>query len=202
MSHEWIVNALEHLGNLGFIGIALALMIEIIPSEIVLAYGGFLIANGEISFISATIAGILGGTMAQVFLYWLGYYGGRPFFEKFGKFLLIKKKHLDASEKWFRNYGTIVIFTARFIPIVRHAISIPAGIAKMKFSQFVLYTTTAMLPWTLLFLLLGIQLNNHWELISSVAGKYIRPIIVIAILSLSIYFIVHYVKNKKNNCRT
>lgn len=196
MSHDWVVNALEQLGNLGSIGIALALMIEVIPSEIVLAYAGFLIAKGELSFISATLAGIFGGTMAQVFLYWLGYYGGRPFFEKFGKFLLIKKKHLNASEKWFEKYGTIVIFTARFIPIVRHAISIPAGIAKMKFSQFILYTTTAMLPWTLLFLLLGIQLNNHWELISNVAGKYIRPIIVIAILTLLLYFIVHYVKKQ------
>ncbi|MGV3464416.1 MAG: DedA family protein [Heyndrickxia sp.] len=202
MSHEWIVNALEQLGNLGFIGIALALMIEVIPSEIVLAYGGFLIANGELSFISATLAGIVGGTMAQVFLYWLGYYGGRPFFEKFGKFLLIKKKHLDASEQWFHKYGTIVIFTARFIPIVRHAISIPAGIAKMKFSQFILYTTTAMLPWTILFLLLGIQLNNHWELISDVAGKYIRPIIIFAIITLILYFFIHYVKSKKNNCRS
>jgi len=197
MNHEWIVNALEQLGNLGFFGIALALMIEVIPSELVLAYGGFLIAKGELSFISATIAGIVGGTIAQVFLYWLGYYGGRPFFEKYGKFLLIKKKHLDASERWFQKYGTIVIFTARFIPIVRHTISIPAGIAKMKFSQFILYTTTAMLPWTILFLLLGIQLNNHWEQISDVAGDYIKPIIIIAIIILSLYFLIHYAKSKK-----
>jgi len=201
MSHDWIVNAMEQLGSLGFIGIALALMIEVIPSEIVLAYGGFLIAKGELSFISATIAGIVGGTMAQVFLYWLGYYGGRPFFVKFGKFLFIKKKQLDASERWFQKYGTIVIFTARFIPIVRHAISIPAGIAKMKFSQFILYTTTAMLPWTILFLLLGIQLNNHWELISNVADEYIRPIIIFASIALILYFFVHYVKSKRNNCR-
>jgi membrane protein DedA with SNARE-associated domain len=202
MSHEWIVNTLEQLGTYGFIGIALALMIEVIPSEIVLAYGGYLIANGQISFFSAMIAGIIGGTIAQIFLYWLGAYGGRPFFEKFGKFLFIKRKHLDASEKWFKKYGTIVIFAARFIPIVRHAISIPAGIAKMKFSQFVLYTIAAMLPWTLLFLLLGIQLNNHWNLIRDVAGVYIKPIIIIAIISLVLFFYLQYWRNKKNNCRS
>ncbi|MBS4173176.1 DedA family protein [Bacillus sp. FJAT-49736] len=198
MSHEWIISFMEKLGDYGFLGVTLALMIEIIPSEIVLAYGGYLIANDKLSFLSALIAGILGGTMAQVFLYWLGYYGGRPFFERFGKFLFIKNKHLDASERWFQQYGTIVIFTARFIPIVRHAISIPAGIARMRFSQFILYTTCAMLPWTILFLLLGIQLNNHWDSISDIAGKYIQPIIIIAILSLIFYFYVQYRRRTKN----
>ncbi|MFC3782797.1 DedA family protein [Bacillus chungangensis] len=183
---------MEKLGDYGFFGITFGLMIEIIPSEIVLGYGGYLIANGQITFISALIAGILGGTMAQLFLYWLGAYGGRPFFERYGKFFLIRTKHLDAAERWFEQYGTIVIFTARFIPIVRHAISIPAGIAKMSFKQFTLYTAAAMLPWTILFLLIGMQLGQHWQQIGETAVNYLKPIIILALGSLLLYFCYHF----------
>lgn len=196
MTADWITNALEVLGQYGFFGIALALMIEIIPSEIVLGYGGFLISSGKLSFIAALLAGVLGGTAAQLFLYWLGVYGGRPFFEKYGKWLFIKRSHLDASEAWFEQYGTIVIFTARFIPIVRHAISIPAGIARMSFYQFLTYTIAAMVPWTILFLLIGIQLNQHWNTISTVASSYIKPIVIIAVVSLLLYFCYQYVLKK------
>ncbi|MGE8204220.1 DedA family protein [Heyndrickxia sp. NPDC080065] len=199
MASDWITNILEILGQYGFLGIALALMIEIIPSEIVLGYGGYLISSGKISFISALLAGITGGTIAQLFLYWLGKYGGRPFFDKYGKFLFIKQKHLDAAEGWFNQYGTIVIFTARFIPIVRHAISIPAGIARMSFYHFLIYTLAAMLPWTILFLLIGMQLNQHWNTISGVANAYIKPIVIIAIGSLIIYFCFHYIHKKRRN---
>ena len=80
MSSGWVVELLEFLGQYGFAGIAIGLMIEVIPSEIVLGYGGYLISAGKISFLMAFIAGIIGGTMAQLFLYWLGIYGGRPFF--------------------------------------------------------------------------------------------------------------------------
>lgn len=192
LNTEWIILLMEKLGDYGFLGITFGLMIEIIPSEIVLGYGGYLIANGQITFISALIAGILGGTMAQLFLYWLGAYGGRPFFERYGKFFLIRTKHLDAAERWFKQYGTIVIFTARFIPIVRHAISIPAGIAKMSFKQFTLYTAAAMLPWTILFLLIGMQLGQHWQQIGETAVNYLKPIIILALGSLLLYFCYHF----------
>lgn len=197
MAADWITTMLEMLGQYGFFGITIALMIEVIPSEIVLGYGGYLISSGNLSFFSALLAGILGGTIAQLFLYWLGVYGGRPFFEKYGKFMLIKSSHLNAAESWFNKYGTIVIFTARFIPIVRHAISIPAGIARMPFHQFLIYTIAAMLPWTILFLLIGMQLNQHWNSISVVASTYLKPIILIAILSLLFYFSYHYFIKKK-----
>ena len=190
MVQEWVINLLERLGEYGFFGIAIGLMIEVIPSEIVLGYGGYLIASGKISFISAFIAGIFGGTMAQLFLYWLGIFGGRPFFDRYGKYLLIQPNHLDAAETWFQQHGTIVIFTARFIPIIRHAISIPAGIAKMPFHQFTLYTTAAMIPWTILFLFIGIQLGNHWSQIGEIAIVYIKPIIIIACAFLVVYFLM------------
>jgi membrane protein DedA with SNARE-associated domain len=192
---EIIAGIFELLSQLGYAGIALGLMVEVIPSEIVLSYGGFLVSTGDIHFIGALLAGIAGGTLAQLFLYWLGALGGRPVLDKYGKYLLIQKKHLDASEKWFEKYGTGVIFTARFIPVIRHAISIPAGIARMPLSVFTVYTIAAMVPWTVLFLLLGMELGDHWRDIKEYAKPFILPIIVIALGSGAFY--LFYKKKEK-----
>lgn len=186
---ELILSIFQFLSELGYVGIALGLMVEVIPSEIVLSYGGYLISIGKLSFFGALLAGIIGGTLAQIFLYWLGAYGGRPVLEKYGKFLLIKESHLNASEEWFNKYGTGVIFTARFVPVIRHAISIPAGIARMPLSIFTIYTTAAMIPWTILFLLLGIELGDHWQNIKEYAKPVLLPIIIISVIAIIIYII-------------
>ncbi|WRP04919.1 DedA family protein [Rossellomorea aquimaris] len=199
MNHESIVHILTQLTDLGYAGIALALMIEVIPSELVLSYAGFMVNAGKLSFIGAFLSGVIGGTLAQLFLYWLGYYGGRPFFEKYGRYLLIQQKHLTAAETWFDKHGTIVIFTARFIPIVRHAISIPAGITRMPLSTFSLYTFAAMLPWTLLFMVIGMELGTHWEHIEVIGVRYIKPLSFIAIVGTFVYLFFSYWRNKRKD---
>ena len=191
---DFINSVLGFLSQLGYFGIALGLMIEIIPSEIVLGYGGYMIAQGHLNFIGAVIAGTIGGTIAQLFLYWAGYYGGRPFLEKYGKFVLIKKSHIDIAEQWFEKYGAGVIFSARFIPVVRHAISIPAGIAKMSPTKFTLYTVAAVLPWSILFLYLGKVLGSNWSHIKEYAQPYVMPIIIAAVVLGAIYFIIKKTK--------
>lgn len=191
---EFIMSILMALSDLGYFGIAIGLMIEIIPSEIVLGYGGYMISKGIISFPGAVIAGTIGGTLAQLFLYWAGYYGGRPFLEKYGKYVLINKKQIDLSEAWFEKYGAGVIFSARFIPVVRHAISIPAGIAKMSATKFTLYTIAAVIPWTIFFLYLGTVLGENWADIKEIAQPYVIPAIIFALVVGIIYLLI---KRKK-----
>ncbi|MEH7117986.1 DedA family protein [Neobacillus vireti] len=195
---DYINSILEFLSQLGYFGIALGLMLEVIPSEIVLGYGGYMISQGHLNFIGAVIAGTIGGTIAQLFLYWAGYYGGRPFLEKYGKYVLIKKKHIDVAEHWFEKYGAGVIFSARFIPVVRHAISIPAGIAKMPFGKFTLYTVAAVLPWSILFLYLGKVLGSNWSHVKEVAHPYVMPLIIAAIVLGAIYYLVKRTKKTTN----
>jgi membrane protein DedA with SNARE-associated domain len=197
MNHEWLVTILTTLTDWGYIGIALALMIEVIPSELVLSYAGFMVSSGKLSFIGAFLGGVIGGTAAQLFLYWLGYYGGRPFFIKYGKYLFISERHIESAESWFERYGTIVIFTARFIPVVRHAISIPAGISRMSLTAFTLYTFAAMLPWTLLFMVIGMELGIHWEHIEVIGIRYIKPLSMIAISATFLYLLFSYYRHKK-----
>ncbi|MGJ6986754.1 DedA family protein [Bacillus subtilis] len=185
-----ISEILTWLTNMGYAGIAIGLMIEIIPSEIVLAYGGYMVSEGTIGFIGAVIAGVIGGTIAQIFIYWIGRYGGRPFLDKYGKYLLIKKHHIDMSENWFQKYGAGVVFSARFIPVVRHAISIPAGIARMPFLKFVVLTVLAIIPWSILFVYLGIQLGSQWDDVENIAGTYTTPIMILAVVVIALYFVI------------
>lgn len=194
---EFIQSIFLILSDLGYLGIALGLMIEVIPSEIVLAYGGFLISEGKITFIGAIIAGTIGGTIAQWFLFWLGSYGGRPILDKYGKYILIRSHHIDVAENWFNKYGPGVVFTARFIPVVRHAISIPAGIARMSFLKFTIYTVLAIIPWTILFLYLGFHLGPKWGLIHEAAKPFVQPAIIIAIVGTLLYVIYKWRTKKR-----
>ncbi|MWV47303.1 DedA family protein [Paenibacillus sp. HJL G12] len=192
-----IISQLFHwIQSLGYFGIMLGLMIEVIPSEIVLAFGGFLVSSGHINFIGAVLFGVVGGVIAQLFVYWIGRYGGRPVLEKYGKYIFIHKKHIDYAEKWFTKYGTGVIFTARFIPVVRHAISIPAGISKMNVWRFIMLTTLAIIPWSVLFVYLGYILGDQWEHVDEKAAPYITPILLIALALLIVYFVIKMVKAK------
>jgi membrane protein DedA with SNARE-associated domain len=198
-----IINQLFHwIQSLGYFGIMLGLMVEVIPSEIVLAYGGYLVYMGDINFFGAVLFGTIGGVIAQLFVYWIGRYGGRPVLEKYGKYILIHKKQIDASEAWFEKYGTGVIFTARFIPVVRHAISIPAGISRMNLGKFTILTTLAVIPWSILFVYLGYYLGAKWETIDEVAGPYIMPIILTALALLIVYFLMKWIKSSKRGIKS
>jgi membrane protein DedA with SNARE-associated domain len=197
MLHNILEALLLWMEQMGYWGIMIGLMIEVIPSEIVLAYGGYLVSRGSISFLGAVIFGTIGGTIAQIFIYWIGKYGGRPFLEKYGKYLLINKHHIDVSEQWFNRYGAGVIFTARFIPVVRHAISIPAGIARMPLMKFTLLTVAAIIPWSILFVWLGAALGEQWGSIHTVAGPYIKEAMYIAIGLLALYFLFAWFRSRR-----
>ncbi|GGD75717.1 DedA family protein [Paenibacillus nasutitermitis] len=200
---DWIHNALDAvllwIEGLGYYGIVIGLAIEVIPSEIVLAYGGYLVSEAggsQITFTGAVIFGIIGAVIQQWILYAIGRYAGRPFFEKYGKYIKISSKHLDTAEAWFKKYGSGIVFTARFVPVMRQAISIPAGMARMNFWLFTLLTTLASIPWSLLFVYLGWKLGDQWETIDEKAAPYVQPAILGAIALLVIYVLFKVLKGR------
>ncbi|MUT67632.1 DedA family protein [Paenibacillus sp. NEAU-GSW1] len=197
---DWISNVLHELllwiESLGYFGILIGLMIEVIPSEIVLGYGGYLVSEDKISYIGAVIFGTLGAVGQNWILYAIGRFGGRPLVEKYGKYIKIKPKHVDLAEKWFNKYGSGIVFTARFVPIMRQVISIPAGMAKMPFLLFTTLTALASLPWSLLFVYLGMKLGDQWETIDEKAGQYVQPAILIALALLIVYVIFKFVRSR------
>lgn len=197
---EWVSSILHELllwiEGLGYFGILIGLLIEVIPSEVVLAYGGYLVSTGKISFIGAVIFGVLGAIGQNWILYALGRYGGRPLVNKYGKYIKIKEKHVDIAEGWFNKYGAGIVFTARFVPVMRQVISIPAGMARMNFGLFTLLTALASLPWSLLFVYLGKALGSNWGNIEEEAGQYVQPAILIAIALLIIYVIYKVLRSR------
>ncbi|PAL14539.1 DedA family protein [Peribacillus simplex] len=186
---QLIMTILNWFAEMGYMGILLGLMIEIIPSELVLGYGGYVVGLGKMNFWGAVLAGVAGGTMAQLFLYWAGYYGGRPFLLKYGKYILIKENHIVHAEEWFKQYGVGVVFTARFIPVVRHAISIPAGIARMSVWKFIFYTVAAVIPWTIFFLTLGRILGENWQQIREITEPYLIPTAGFSFILIMMYIL-------------
>lgn len=197
---NWISNVLHELllwiESLGYFGILIGLMIEVIPSEIVLGYGGYLVSEDKISYIGAVIFGTIGAIGQNWVLYAFGRFGGRPLVEKYGKYIKIKPKHVDIAERWFNKYGSGIVFTARFVPVMRQVISIPAGMAKMPFLLFTTLTALASLPWSLLFVYLGMKLGDQWETIDEKASEYVQPAILIALALLIVYVIFKFVRSR------
>ena len=197
--HDMVNNLLQWIEGLGYFGIIIGLMLEVIPSEIVLGYAGYMVSDAggnQFTFIGAVIAGTIGAVIQQWILYGIGRYAGRPFFEKYGKFIKIGPKHLDKAENWFNKYGAGIVFTARFVPVMRQAISIPAGMARMSFGYFTFLSALASLPWSLLFVYLGSSLGDQWENIDEKAAPYVQPAILVALALLVAYILFKVLKGR------
>ena len=195
---EYITIGMSSAGYYGlFILMALESMIAPVPSEVVMPFAGYLVLQGRFDFWIAVLVSGLGSVFGSLLSYYLGIYGGRPFILKFGKYLLLEEEHLEWTEKWFRKQGDKTIFISRFIPVVRHLISIPAGIAKMSMRKFLIYTFVGASIWNLILLYAGFKLGSHWDKIHQFS-KELDIIFVIAVVLFLVYFIWKHHKKRKN----
>jgi len=155
------------ISKLGYGGIVFLMAIESanipLPSEIIMPFSGFLVWQGHFNLFWVGFFGALGCLVGSVLSYWLGYYGGRPLIEKYGKYILISHHDLDLADRWFKKYGEATVFFSRLLPIIRTYISFPAGISKMDFQRFSFYTFFGSLPWCLLLAYFGLKLGENWE---------------------------------------
>src|SRR5262249_38079527 len=131
--------------SLGALGIILAFLVQIIPSEVILAYAGYLVFTGKISFAVAVFAGTLGCILEQLMLYVVSRWAGRAFILRYGKYVGVKPTMLATAEQWFEKHGTPIVFFGRFVPMLRQPISIPAGLTNMNIFKFTFYTGLASL---------------------------------------------------------
>lgn len=182
---EYIISFSTHLISLGgYPMIVILMMLESmvfpIPSEAVMPFAGFLVVKGTFSFWVALGASIVGSLVGSLISYYIGMYGGRPILEKWGKYLLLNHHHLDMTEGFFKKYGERTIFVSRFIPVVRHLISIPAGIGEMRLSTFCLYTVFGAGMWNAILLYVGLVLGHNWETL----GKYMHYLDVVAVAAI------------------
>ena len=187
-----IMSMVEFFKGFGYFGVLLALCFEFVPAEIVLPMAGFWISQGEFNYYLMVLAGTIGGTIGPITLYALGRYGGRPLVLKYGKYFLVNEKQVNAADKFFAKYGAGVAFFARFLPVVRTAISVPCGMAKMSLAKFSIYTFCAMLPITALYVYLGIKLGENWEEAGALFKQYLQPFIIALVILALIYGVYKY----------
>ena len=189
------------IGNYGyfgmFIGMVLEAVIIAIPSELILATGGILAARGIFTFWGAFFIGLLGSVFCAIVIYCMGYFGGRPFIKKYGKYFFMKEEDIEKSDSWFNKYGMLSALIGRNFPIVRTLISLPIGITRQPFIKFLIYTTIGSIPWTLAFVYVGYSLGDNWIILSNYINKLKTPIRIILII-LIVLFIYKKIKNKYN----
>ena len=162
-------------GAVGYIGVMLAMAIESamvpLPSELILPYAGFLVSDttqlepltkGPWSFWIVAIVATIGNTLGSLVAYAIGAYGGRPFLERYGRYLLIRPHEIELADRFFEKYGNATVFIGRLLPIVRTFISFPAGVARMPIGPFILYSTAGAFIWSLLLVYAGTVLGAHW----------------------------------------
>jgi membrane protein DedA with SNARE-associated domain len=143
----------------GYIGIIVLMAMESsifpVPSEIVIPPAAFLAAQGKLSFTGVVLAGVLGSYLGSAITYWASRLIGRPLIVKYGRFVLVTPKKLEQAEQWLARYEAGGVFFARLLPVVRHLISIPAGIVRMNFGLFSFVTIAGSALWCWILAYLG-----------------------------------------------
>lgn len=198
-----IVGFIEHtIATMGPLGVSMLMAIEScnvpLPSEAILPFAGFLVSKGVMSIHVAAFAAAFGCILGSIPSYYIGYFGGRPFVEKYGKWFLVSKKDLEMADKWEKKYGNFSFFICRMLPIVRTFISLPAGILKADLKQFVLYTFLGSLFWSYPLIFIGMKLGEHREILKAYWHKFDFAIVIVLGV-LFVLYLKHHFDNLKES---
>lgn len=190
------------ISRFGYFGIGFMMFLESalvpIPSEVVMPFSGFVALSGTLSFWLVVTVGVLGQTAGSAFIYFVGAGEGRHLLEKYGKYVLIRKKDIEHADRMFKKHGDAIVFFGRVIPVIRTFISLPAGISKMKFSKFMLYSFLGILPWTLGLAWLGAKMGENWTVLKSYF--HILDVFVgIAVVVVIVTYVQNHRRNKNNS---
>jgi len=156
----------------GYLGVMLLMAIESacipLPSELIMPYAGFLVYQGVFKLFLVATVGAIGCNLGSVLAYEIGYHGGRPLVERYGRYIMLNAHDLELADRFFHRHGAWAIFIGRLLPVIRTFIALPAGIAKMPRVPFHLYTFLGSWPWCLGLAYVGLKLGEHWDTL----GKY------------------------------
>ena len=196
---SWIESVITQMGAWG---VALLMAIEScnipLPSEAILPFAGYLVTKGVFSIHTAAFFGAIGCILGSIPSYYLGYFGGRKFIEKYGKYFLISHHDLEVADKWVDKYGDWSFFICRMLPVVRTFISLPAGILKARKRTFFLFTFVGSLIWSYLLVWVGVKMGENTEALKHIWHKF-DAVIILACLILGGIYIYHHVKKLKES---
>ena len=188
------------ISALGYPGLVLLMGIESacipLPSEIIMPFSGYLVYTGRFSLWAVSVAGAAGCVAGSLAAYWVGMYGGRPFIEKYGRYVLISLHDLDLADRWFARWGEVIVFGSRLLPVIRTFIAFPAGVAKMNLTRFVVYTFLGSLPWCLGLAYIGQKLGEQWDKNDLLKTWFHRFDFVIGVIALlaAVWWVRRHIK--------
>lgn len=184
---NYIVNFIAGVGYWGiFILMAVESACTPMPSEIVMLFGGFAVQQGKLNFWLVVLAGAFGSLAGSLVAYAVGFYGGRPLLEKYGRYVMITRDEIDRADRWFARYGAEATFIARLLPLVRAVISLPAGIARMDLKKFIVYAFLGSIPYCLALTYMGVIMGDNWTTIENY-WTYVDILMVVGIVAVIAY---------------
>ena len=199
---SWIIGVIS---SLGYGGIILLMAISAanipIPSEVIMPFSGFLVFQGTFNLYLTALMGAIGCVVGSSFSYFLGSYVGRPLVEKYGKFILISHHDLDLADRWFGKHGEATVFFGRFLPVITTFISFPAGISRMNYARFIIYSFFGSLLWSLFLAFIGLKLGENWGNIKNYTRGFDWLILALIIIGIIWWIWRHLRQNSKSEFR-
>lgn len=194
---HWLVTT---IGSMGYTGIFLLMAMESsvipIPSEIVMPPAGYLVQQGQMNMSLVILSGTLGSLVGAYANYFAAHFLGRPLLLKYGRYVLITEAHFNRVEAYFQKHGEISTFIGRLLPVIRHLISLPAGLAGMNHLKFSIYTTLGAFMWVSILSWIGYFLGKEQDLIIHYAHQAVIAVIAFSLILTSVYVFLH--KRKLN----
>lgn len=192
-----LIAFIEHVvTSMGPMGISLLMAIEScnipLPSEAILPFAGYLVSKGVFNFHVAAWAGAFGCVIGSIPSYYLGYFGGRSFVEKYGKWFLVSKKDLEDADKWVEKYGDWAFFICRMLPVIRTFISLPAGILRAKKRFFFTFTFLGSLVWSYILVYVGIKMGQNLDAFKHLWHKFDVLIVAVCFILGVAYLYKHF----------
>jgi len=197
MIHDIAVYLVDTIGALGYFGIFALMFLEStffpFPSEIIIIPAGYLAFQGKMDLSLIILIGTLGSVAGAVFNYYFAIFFGRKFLLKYGKYFFISPQTLDKLEKFFQTHGELSTFNGRLIPGIRQLISLPAGLAKMNMTRFIIYSALGAGIWVVVLALIGYFIGSNQDLVS----HYLKNATMIALGGVVLISAIYIYKHKK-----
>ena len=195
MLHDIINWLITTIGSMGYLGIFLLMAMESsvipIPSEIIMPPAGYLVHQGKMDMSLVILSGTLGSLLGAYVNYFTARFLGRPLLRKYGHYVLITDEHFDRVERFFLSHGEISTFIGRLLPVIRHLISLPAGLAGMSHVKFSIYTLSGALIWVSVLTWLGYFLGHNETLIQQYSHQIVMVILAVSLILVALYVLLH-----------
>jgi membrane protein DedA with SNARE-associated domain len=195
---DWLLQVLLQLGYPGIVALmAMESSVLPVPSELVMPPAGYWAAKGEMNFVIALACGVLGSVIGALANYYGAQWIGRPLIQRYGKYVFLSEKNLQRSERFFAQHGEISTLIGRLFPVVRHLISIPAGLHRMPLPKFILYTAIGAAVWCAILTWIGYFLGQHENVLRSEEIHRYVTWALLALIPLTAVIVVVYVLRRR-----